>query len=313
MADETIKVRNGVKVFTRMADNAGAIATGIVDVMNKFKDKHPVLQERIPVVEEVMASSSNNFIYGKDVFFDNKTPKQATRVLEIYITWVDIPESYIVHLSANIGSNAVSFAAGFETLNKVLDWMPAFTEAMNDVLCKVIDDMDALIDEEERKVREMAYTNIIKTEVDKKIRGYDKELRTIKWENGKETIVESALVQIGKLSDDFVSIYPILDFTLEVGDNEGVPLFNILVRIKDSNRKDPVGNTDIFVKFYDGDEYTDYFRARSGYEEDFALTKTVLSEVMLPIAEGIFPDLAILQRAIIDKTVEKISEVQSKS
>lgn len=315
MADETIKVRNGVKVFTRMADNAGAVATGIVDVMNEFKEKYPILKDRIPLIKEVMASSSNNFIYGKDAFFDNKAPKHANRVLEIYLTWTDLEESYIVHLSADIGSNAVSFAAGFETLSEILDWMPDFTEAMNAVLCKVIDDMDTLIDEEERNVRSLAYTNIIKNEVDKKIGEYDKKLRAVKWGDDTESVVNSALVHINELSDDMVNIYPVLGFTIEVGDNEGVPLFNILVRIKDANRKDPVGNTDMFVSYYDFEkgEFTDYVRADSGYEEEFPWMKTVLTEVMLPIAKGIIPDLAVLQRAIIDKTVEKISEVQSKS
>lgn len=314
MADTSIKVRNGVKVFTRMADNAGAVATGIVDVMNEKKEKHPILKERIPMVKEVMASSSNNFIYGKDVFFGNTEAKQATRVLEAYITWADVPEAYILHLSADIGSNSVNFAAGFEELKDLYPWASPFTEAMNEAISKVIDDMDKLIDEEERRVREMAYKNIIKNEIDKKLNEYGEDERTIIWPNEKTTVVKSCLVSIDELSDDVVNIYPVPKFTIEVGDEEGVPLFNVLVSVNDTGRKDPDGNVSIFVKFYDFEhnDFTDYVKIGHGFEHQFPAVKSLLLDIIIPIAKTIIPDLVTLQRAIIDQMINKINEIQGK-
>ncbi|MCM1218673.1 MAG: hypothetical protein NC548_29650 [Lachnospiraceae bacterium] len=320
MATENlIKVRNGVKVFSRMADNAGATALGVIDIMKQMADNGDATIRKInDCTDRVMASSSNNFIFDKKAFGEDKTPVCANRVLEIYIRWNDsspAKHDFLISLSADMGSNQVVFAMGWDDDEVHTDWTDKVYVALNTVICKVIADMDDLIDDELNTTRKLSYENIIKNEINKKIAEHattNPKDMVINWGDKGESKIESVDCEVTKLSPDTVDSYPVLEFNTSVSDSEGVPLYNVLVVVKDPKSKNADANFDIFFKVFSNGCYSDYIRIVSDlsyyYQADSTRGFNALKNVIVPAVSRIIPDLAILQNAIISQTIEKIGK-----
>lgn len=330
--EAVIKLKNGVKVFTRMADNARVTALAMADTMKRMREENHVIDEMIPMVDRIMASSAVNFVFTDSVFGEGEeaeTPKIANRVLEVYIRWKEgarVTNDFIVSFSAELGSNNVVFAMGWDDGKEpATTWTGYVYQAMGEVVQKVLDDMDALVEEESDHIRTMSYVNIIQNEINKKIREHkevhpeDLELRWPGEDGPCKTEIKEVSCEIKKISSDVVDIYPVREFCISCCDEEGNPLFRVVTRVKDPSSKVTDDNSESFVSYYDaGGEYTDFVRIH--YDQPPLLLSSdelynggmALLKVILPAIRRVIPDLAILQSAIIEQTVNKIGKPKKK-
>lgn len=323
--EEKIKLKNGVKVFTRMADNAKAVSLAIVECMKEMRKDDETIRFLIPRIDRIMASSSTNFIFYDTVFQDGDdtdSPKIANRVLEIYFRFKkesSFNHDFLISLSADIGSNNIVFAMGWDDEQVANEHTSLVHQVMNKVIQRVLDDMDLLIEEEGNHVRKMSYVNIIQNEINKKIESHKADHPDdlkISWPTG-DTTISSVACEVEELSNDVVDLYPVRKFRINCSDDEGTPLFRVLTRVKDPSSKSTDENFETFLSVFDADSYSDYMRVSSAQPAAIlaldVVGGTALINAILPAIERVIPDISILQSAILEQTVNKIGNTAERS
>lgn len=321
MGNCPIELKNGIRVFTRMVDNIEAVTFGIVDIMKEFRPDYPIFDFIIPKIKRIMGSSSTNVVLKEDVFTDiDNAKKTVKRVVEIYIeienTRERKMEGFLISFDAFAGSNEIGFGLGWES--PYISWgttnMDAFIAAMTAVVQKLVGDMDKLISDEQQKIQEMTYKNLIQNELNKTIDEYRKDNPKeviITWDGG-DTMIAPVECAIDVLTESPVSEYPVRKFTVSVKDSEGVPLYEVSSCVKDASSSSPDANSDIKVRCFNHNE--DRFRKFVDVNELDMYYKDIkaerfLKDCLIPAIEKITPHLFTLQTTIISQTLEKLGKM----